>query len=173
MQPIHIRRAIPEDAAVLRDICRTTFYDTYHTQNTKEDMDLYLQHHFTMQEIQQGLQDSLTTFLLAYDGEQLVGYSKLFESNPTVQLRESNMLEIARIYAVKEAIGKGVGRALMQQVIQTALQKNKEGIWLVVWKKNLRAISFYESFGFKKYGEQTFVLGNDVQYDWVMEKQLL
>jgi len=48
----------------------------------------------------------------------------------------------------------------------------KEIVWLGVWEKNNRAISFYKKWGFEKFGEHSFTLGDDIQNDWLMKKEL-
>ena len=45
-------------------------------------------------------------------------------------------------------------------------------VWLDVWEKNPRAIAFYEKWGFKIVGEQSFQLGADLQHDWLMSRSL-
>jgi ribosomal protein S18 acetylase RimI-like enzyme len=87
-------------------------------------------------------------------------------------LINQSCIEIARIYSAQHAIGKGVGKRLMQTCHEIANQKNKSILWLGVWEKNQRAIDFYAKWGFEKFGEQNFVLGNDVQRDWLMKKSL-
>jgi ribosomal protein S18 acetylase RimI-like enzyme len=83
-----------------------------------------------------------------------------------------NALEIARIYAVREKIGSGVGKAMLEFSIALAEKMKKQIIWLGVWEHNIRAINFYERFGFKKVGEHVFMLGEDAQTDWLMQKEL-
>jgi ribosomal protein S18 acetylase RimI-like enzyme len=48
----------------------------------------------------------------------------------------------------------------------------KQALWLGVWEKNERAINFYHRWGFEKFGEHDFILGDDVQTDWLMKKEL-
>ncbi len=172
MQKIHSRIATIEDAALLADISRTTFYDTYHAYNTKEDMDMFLQEHFSLDIVIAELNNTDNTFLFAYDNEQLCGYVKLSESKAQDQLKDWSTLEIARIYSIKEKIGKGIGKILIEESISIAIQKNKQMIWLGVWKQNPRAIVFYQKNGFEIFGEQDFVLGKDVQQDWLMKRSL-
>jgi nucleoside-diphosphate-sugar epimerase len=43
-------------------------------------------------------------------------------------------------------------------------------VWLGVWKENAKALAFYTSFGFRIFGETDFILGNDLQKDWLMCK---
>jgi len=43
-------------------------------------------------------------------------------------------------------------------------------VWLGVWERNPRAISFYKKFGFIEVGDHVFPLGNDPQRDIVMAR---
>lgn len=81
-------------------------------------------------------------------------------------------IEIARIYATTNSIGKGVGKALMQESIKMATEKKKQVVWLGVWEKNQRAIEFYTRWGFEKFSTHIFMLGDDPQTDWLMKKEL-
>ena len=82
------------------------------------------------------------------------------------------MLEIARLYVLKDFIGQKVGAALMKECISIAKGKGKQSIWLGVWEKNQRAIDFYSRWGFEKFSECDFLLGDDMQKDWLMKKEL-
>ena len=81
-------------------------------------------------------------------------------------------IELERIYAQKQLIGKGVGSALMNACLDHAARHSFESVWLGVWERNERAISFYERFGFKAVGETTFLIGTDLQRDVVFELRL-
>jgi ribosomal protein S18 acetylase RimI-like enzyme len=82
-------------------------------------------------------------------------------------------MEIARIYAVSSSIGKGVGSQLMTECLRAARERGKQLVWLGVWEKNERAIQFYTRWGFEKFGEHVFMLGNDAQTDFLMKKLLV
>ena len=60
----------------------------------------------------------------------------------------------------------------MEASINVAREKGKEVVWLGVWERNQRAIDFYKSWGFEKFGECDFLRGDDLQHDWLMKKQL-
>jgi ribosomal protein S18 acetylase RimI-like enzyme len=81
-------------------------------------------------------------------------------------------MEVARFYARKNFHGKGVGKAMMEACITHAKAFERQWLWLVVWKQNPRGIQFYQSAGFSICAEAIFVLGEDVQHDWVMKKSL-
>jgi len=169
---LSIRYAIKEDAALIADISRQTFYETFAADNTKEDMDKFLGQQFTKGRLMLEVGSPENIFLLVYNDNEVAGYVKLRESKAPASLGNNNAMEIARIYAMGNMIGKGVGKVLMQASIDVAIEKNKEALWLGVWEKNQRAIDFYTKWGFEKFDETHFLLGNDVQRDWLMRKHL-
>jgi len=167
-----LREATKQDAALIADLSQQTFFETFAADNSKEDMHKFLNEQFTrgkllLEVMQQDLQ-----FFLAYAGSEIAGYVKLRQGKQPASLGKAKALEIARLYAVKTMIGKGVGKGLMQKSLDIAKAKNKEVIWLGVWEKNQRAIDFYQNWGFEKFDEQDFLLGNDLQIDWLMKKLL-
>jgi ribosomal protein S18 acetylase RimI-like enzyme len=135
-------------------------------------MNKFLSEQFTREALIKEVNSKDNVFLLAYDQEEPVGYVRLRENNNPPSLGSTNALELARIYATSSSIGKGVGKALMQKCIELAERGKKDFIWLGVWEKNQRAIDFYTKWGFEKFDDHDFVLGNDVQKDWLMKKKI-
>jgi diamine N-acetyltransferase len=169
---ITIHNATPSDAENIAVLSRQTFYDTFAAVNTKEDMDKFMNESFSMKALINEVNAAENIFITAFMEEELVGYAKLTESKNPPELEDVNAIEIGRIYAAQKTIGFGVGKALMEKCIQLATENNKQLIWLGVWEHNQRAISFYHKFGFEKFGEHEFVLGNDVQTDWLMKRTI-
>lgn len=169
---ILIRLAGEEDAELIADISRQTFYETFAAQNSKENMDMHMAQYYAREKIAEELADPLCIFFLAYDGDRLAGYAKLNEHVKEESRSLDNPIEIERIYSIKEMIGKRVGKKLMEKCIGIAKEKNKKVIWLGVWETNNRAIEFYKQWGFEKFGEHNFPVGLDPQTDWLMKKEL-
>jgi diamine N-acetyltransferase len=167
-----LRQATKEDAALIADISRQTFYDSFAADNTEENMTKFLNEQFTKGRLMLEVGAPGNTFFLAYDAQNVAGYIKLREGKKAEDLHPSTSIEIARLYVLKEYIGKGLGKILMQAALNEAREKQKEWIWLGVWEHNLRAIQFYTAWGFQKFGECDFLLGDDVQHDWLMKKNL-
>jgi ribosomal protein S18 acetylase RimI-like enzyme len=168
-----LRYATKEDAALIADISRQTFYDTFAADNTEVDMAKFLNEQFTKGRLMREVGSPENIFMLAYSDDAVAGYVKLREGKKPKELVNAQSLEIARIYVVKNFIGKGVGKLLMQASFDIAKQKEKNVIWLGVWEKNKKAIDFYTSWGFEKFGECDFLLGDDLQRDWLMKKEIL
>jgi ribosomal protein S18 acetylase RimI-like enzyme len=169
MSLITIRYATPADAELIADMSRTSFYETFAKDNTKEDMDIFMSEQFGKEELMQEVLNAEGIFILAYDNEEPVGYARLRVKN---NLAHEQAIEIARIYALGKAIGKGVGKALMLECINKANELQMKSIWLGVWEKNERALAFYERWGFERFGEHQFLLGTDLQTDWLLKKLL-
>lgn len=164
---IEIRTAGKKDAALIADLSRKTFYDTFAPHNTAADMEKFMAEQFTGEKLMAEVGTPENTFLLANVAEKPAGYACLREWKG-----DPAKIEIARLYADVEFIGKGIGKALMQACIGLAEQRGKKTVTLGVWDKNERAIAFYAAWGFEKVGQHDFVLGSDVQQDWIMQKQL-
>lgn len=159
------------DGDLIAKMSRETFYDTFVEQNTKEDMDKFMNEQFTYEKLVAEVGAPHNIFLIAEHEGKPAGYARLRENPDDISSVQS--LEIARIYALKSMIGKGVGQALMSNILEIGKQMDKKFLWLGVWEKNLRAIEFYKKWGFQKFGQHDFVLGNDVQTDWMMRKEIL
>ena len=170
MITVHI--ATLKDAELIADMSRQTFNDSFAKENSKEDMDKFMNEQFTKESLMKEVGAEQNLFLLAYEGDEPVGYVRMRENNIPPELGTDRAIEVARIYAVQTAIGKGVGSVLMQKCIDIARGKNHHTIWLGVWEHNQRAIDFYTRWGFEKFADHDFILGNDVQKDWLMKKIL-
>ena len=165
-----VRPATSADALPVTLLSRQSFHDTFAAFNTKEDMDLFMADSFSEEKLLSEFDEPAHLFLVAEENNALLGYAKLVKDATHDGLLPPPAIEISRIYAAKTAIGKGVGKALMQACLQTAKDQHYSTIWLGVWEKNERAIAFYQQFGFKKFAEHPFVLGHDVQTDWLMKR---
>jgi diamine N-acetyltransferase len=172
MITITLRFATEKDAELIADLSRETFYQTFAVENSKEDMDKFMNEQFTREALIKEVTTPGNIFLLALEDDVPAGYARLRENNNPPELKGSHAIELARIYAVSNAIGKGTGSALMQKCIEVAREKKYAILWLGVWEHNQRAIRFYTKWGFEKFATHLFVLGNDRQTDWLMKKNL-
>ena len=166
---LQIEQVTQDDLIDLVKISRKTFFDTFQNHNTVEDMQLFLDSTFVPEALQIEMNVLTNFFFLARQQHSVVGYLKL-STAPIEGLNEKEVLEISRIYVDKTKIGSGVGKAIMEFSIDYAKKLNKKIVFLGVWEHNQRGIDFYTKFGFEKFGEHKFLLGNDLQTDWLMKK---
>lgn len=169
---ITIRKITLSDIEQLQEIGRKTFYETFSLNNTEENMKKYLAEGFSNEKLSCELSNENSEFYFALSDNNVIGYLKINSGDTQTELKDENALEIERIYVSKEFHGKKIGQALYEKAIDIARQKKSDYIWLGVWEKNLRALSFYKKNGFVVFGEHIFKLGDDEQLDLMMKLKL-
>jgi ribosomal protein S18 acetylase RimI-like enzyme len=167
-----VRQAGSIDAQLIHQLGNMTFRDAFGIHNTPENMNAYLEKNFALTTIKDELDDPANVFLIADHYDRAVGYAKLRMGKIPPQLANETAIEIERIYAVKEYVGRKVGKKLMEACLRYGREHGFSQVWLGVWEHNMRAITFYEQWGFRKFGAHEFILGRDKQTDWLMAKVL-
>jgi ribosomal protein S18 acetylase RimI-like enzyme len=167
---LNIQPATPEDADIIADMGARTFEAAFGADNSPEDMQRYLFLNFSSARIKEQLSDPATTFLLASKNKRPVGYVVLRVSKNHIAKIGPDAVELVRFYVESDIIGRGYGAALMRACLEKAHKNGHRTIWLGVWEKNQRAIRFYRKWGFTKVGTQEFVLGSDLQRDYVLAR---
>jgi ribosomal protein S18 acetylase RimI-like enzyme len=172
MTDIHIKKVTLDDIGQLQKIGRQTFFETFASGNTEENMKNYLTEGFSIANLTSELKDNNAEFYFATLNDNVIGYLKLNFGQSQTELQDDKALEIERIYVLKEFHGKSVGQLLYNKAMQIASQKSAEYIWLGVWEENPRAINFYKKNGFIEFDKHVFKLGNDEQTDIMMKLKL-
>lgn len=156
----------------LQTIGRQTFYETFHEQNTEENMREYLETAFEEAKLENELKNPNSYFYFAKVNGEAAGYLKLNVLNAQTEEKGEYALEVERIYILESFQGHGIGKLFMEKAVELACELNKQSLWLGVWEKNEKAIGFYEKMGFMKAGEHVFLMGDDAQTDYIMEKHI-
>ncbi|HNI11294.1 MAG TPA: GNAT family N-acetyltransferase, partial [bacterium] len=109
MDKVIIVRAVPEDAEKLTHISRQTFYETFSEQNTKENMQKYLDESFSIERLTDEMHDAHSQFYFAKSGHDIVGYIKINLRPSSAEIKNVYSLEIERIYVRRDFQGKKIG----------------------------------------------------------------
>ncbi len=172
MENTQIKKVTLADIHQLQNIGRQTFFETFSSANTKENMDKYLDEKFSVSTLTAELNDKNSGFYFATLNNNVIGYLKINFGQSQTELKDDNGLEIERIYVLKGFQRKAVGQMLYEKVIQIARQTKTDYVWLGVWEKNQRAINFYTKNGFVEFDKHIFKLGNEKQTDIMMKLNL-
>lgn len=167
-----IREATLSDTNLLSSLGRKTFEDAFAKDNKPENMKAYLQKSFNKKKIIQEITDPDTKFYLAFEEDQPAGYAKLRENAEVKKVLKERAIELERIYVDIGFQGKKVGASLLQTCETHARENGFHWIWLGVWEYNHKAQNFYAKWGFEKFGEHIFQMGDDPQTDWIMKKEV-
>lgn len=167
-----IKKCSLDDILDLQKIYRQTFFETFSEQNSEENMRIFLDKAYSEEKLKSEIEDKESETLLAVENQKILGVLKINTGNAETESGFQNSLEIQRIYVLKEAKGLGIGTAFMNLAEKKARELGVSFIWLGVWEKNFPAQKFYTDKGFRKFSEHDFVLGDDVQTDFLMRKEL-
>jgi diamine N-acetyltransferase len=171
-ESVSIRSCALHDAEAIVSLGIRTFRDTFDEMNTPENMMLYLNKTFTLKKVKEEIQEPGSVFFLAEIEDEPVGYARIRTSEKPDGLEGTSPIEIERLYVDKKYIGQRVGYLLMNTCLHYARDHGHDLLWLGVWEHNERAIAFYEKWGFEKFGDHAFMLGQDAQTDLLMKKNL-
>ena len=81
----------------------------------------------------------------------------------TIPVTGPSPVRLHKLYVSADAIGTGVGAALMRAGIDWATGTGYESMWLGVWEHNHRAMAFYERWGSSRSGPRHSDLGRTIR----------
>ncbi|MCP4688178.1 MAG: GNAT family N-acetyltransferase [Desulfobacterales bacterium] len=177
---ITIRRAGVEDADLLTDLGVKTFMEAFGSRMAASDIRAHVAATYSEERLASELAEPRSIFLIASVageiageigeeiGEEIGGYARMRPDARPDCIEDPAALELVRFYALKKFWGRGLGPVLMKTCRETARREGYSTMWLSSWKQNDRANAFYGKWGFEAVGEQLFVVGEDVQEDFIL-----
>ena len=167
-----IRKLNLNDITELQKLCTKTFYDAYGYANTKENMDNYVLHFFSIEVLKDEIISSTIEYYGWFEQHTLIGYCKLQKGIDENQNKKNASVELARFYVLNTKQSNGIGKKMLHHIFSVLCNMRFEVIWLTVWQENKRAIHFYENNGFICSGTTTFMLGSELNYDFIYKIKL-
>ena len=162
---ITIKKAKASEATVLALLGRLTYIESHgHFIEDKNDLSKYVERAFSVSKIKEDLSQSKNHFYMVYVDNLPVGYAKLVlnAAHECIDSTHSCMLE--RIYILDEFLPLKIGQPFLTFLEDQVKKLHIDTLWLTVYKKNDRAIRFYQKNEFKHVGEYNFLV-NDKGYE--------
>lgn len=167
-----IRPASLEDAPTLAALGAQTFRETFEAICTSEDLANFLAEAYGDAIQRTELSDpSRPAIVLETEGRP-VGFAQLRMGHRESCVTGNRPVELQRIYVLREAHGRGFGAALMEASVEMARAWRADVLWLGVWEHNDRALAFYARHGFREAGDHVFQIGQQVDRDLILVKDL-
>ncbi len=172
MAEIRVEKVTLDKLDVLQKLSIDTFRETFGFDNTEEELQQYLDDNYTLEKLEIDVTDaeSDVRFVLV-DGRE-VGFMKVNWGAAQTEHELENAFEIQRIYILSECQGLGLGKKLFELALDMAKKGGFDWAWLGVWEDNVKAQGFYRKYGFEKFSEHSFEVGDKVDTDWLMRKAL-
>ncbi|RKF84245.1 Spermidine/spermine N-acetyltransferase [Golovinomyces cichoracearum] len=175
---IKLRLADLNDSESIRELAIHTFSITFGYSLSIEDLHSYLANAYSAKSISAEISDPAMTTIVAENSNrptEIIGFAQLLRgsSNKESCLRNiENSVEMHRLYVHPKYHGKSVGTKLIKRLEQNAKDEGFSVIWLGVWEDHPVARDIYERWGYVRVGEHPFRMGDCVQVDWILIKQL-
>ena len=159
----------------LRTLEVETYGDTFGAYISDDDLEDYYQTVLSPEQVQKDLEnpESETYFVLDHD-QEVCGFLKFnWGKAQTESVEMNNAFEIQRIYISQAFQGMGLGKQLFEFALQEARDLGCDWVWLGVWERNFKAQIFYDKYGFEKFAEHDFPVGEGkVDCDWLLKLKL-
>lgn len=167
IQPIKL-----EELSLLQDLAKQTFRETFAHDNTEEELEAFFVDAYNLTTLKEEVTNpDCQHYFLRQDG-QLAGYLKLNQGGAQTEQELDNAFEIQRIYLLQAFQGRGLGKILFEFALEMAEQSSCDWVWLGVWEHNHKAQNFYAKYGFEKFGQHEFAVGDKIDVDWLLKKPL-
>jgi ribosomal protein S18 acetylase RimI-like enzyme len=170
VEGVTLRAALVDDAAEIAAFAERVFVETFGAANTEANMGAYVEKAFTPERLRDEITSADSHVAVAEFANSIIGYARLLEHATGDGERPG--IELVRLYVDSQYHGSGVAGALMDACLAEARRRQQTSMWLGVWEHNPRAQRFYARYGFERVGEQVFLLDDDRQTDWIMERAL-
>ena len=167
---IHFRPATPEDAPAIARLGARSFFETFGHLYDPADLALFLRGHGVAEWEKQLADPDYSVRVGEADG-QLAAYAKVGPPSLPFTPR-GRSVELRQFYILQPWHGSGAAAELMTWVLDEALRRDAEHLYLSVFTDNHRARRFYARYGFIEEGPYKFMVGNHADEDIIMRLEL-
>jgi ribosomal protein S18 acetylase RimI-like enzyme len=163
---IILRKAKEQDIESIRDLASQTWPDAYGEIITAEQISYMLDKMYNKGELISQLQQG-HTFLIAEENGKDLGFAGFSLIDPL-----NNIYKLHKLYVLPQTHGKGVGKLLMNEVVNLVKKAGGKALQLNV-NRNNKATEFYKKAGFEVKETVDLDIGDGFYMnDYVMEKAL-
>jgi len=104
--------------------------------------------------------------------EEIAGFLKVNWGSAQTERELEDAFEIQRLYVLQKFQGFGLGKQLFEFALELAEKNDFSWAWLGVREHNTKAQEFYNRYGFEKFSQHHFMVGQKVDTDWLLKKKL-
>jgi GNAT superfamily N-acetyltransferase len=174
---VHVAVADAADLTELADVAARTFPLACPPSLTPRNIAAFIAENLSAGRFAAYLADPERIVLTAALDGRIIGYAMLIRGvaddrdvQRAVTLRPA--IELSKLYVLPESHGGGASGALMDAALARVAEVGAKSMWLGVNQKNQRAQRFYAKHGFAITGTKTFVVGEQLENDYVMTREL-
>ena len=159
---LRLRTASERDVVLIRELAARIWPDTYRAIISPLQIDYMLGLMYSEKALLNQMKEG-HEFVIVSDGPEPIGFA-------SISMIDKHSYKLHKLYILPGNQGKGVGRFVIEQLINAVIRKGGDRLRLNVNRNNSARI-FYERLGFKQIAEEDIDIGNGYfMNDYVMEK---
>ncbi len=160
-----IRPAGPPDIHTIRSLAHDIWPKAYATMITRAQLEYMLDWMYSPESLQQQMQEGHQFLLVENDSDEALGFAAYRPLSDT-------QWKLEKLYVRVETHGKGLGKMLVENVLQRIRQNGPTHLELQVNRTN-PAVGFYRKMGFEVLREANFDIGNGFwMNDYIMGRSV-
>jgi diamine N-acetyltransferase len=164
-EQLTIRQGDIEDINTIGFLANEIWPKVYDYMISPEQIRYMLRLFYTPESLYRQMLEQHHIFFLAELDDMPVGFA-------SVGKIEEGVFRLHKLYVQPELHGKGVGKALVEAVLDEAFEAGGRKLQLTV-NRNNKSISFYQRLGFNITGEQKLDIGSGyIMDDYIMEREI-
>lgn len=113
----------------------------------------YLSSTFSQENLEKELNDASSSFYFVHNKLEMIGILRIMWESEVDQLPGQSTIKVHRLYLSDKCVGKGIGKLLVNWVIQKGKEMGKSHIWLESMATQRQAVGFYYKMGFATIAE--------------------
>lgn len=174
---IEYRAVTAGDTDALAELGRDSFNDAFAHLYASENLNMFLEKIYAPASIEAEIANPDRLYRVAVMDGELVGYCKLslqtsFTTEIGTSLAGRKIMDLSQLYIRSDVTGQNIGDALTQWALKEARVRQYDDILLSVYAENYRAHRFYARYGFTKYADTYFMVGNHRDEEFLYRLQL-
>lgn len=168
-----LRAANEADFAAISRLATDSFVAKFAELYRPQDLAVFLAENLSEAAIAAELANPDRLYRLAERDGALVGYCKLgLSCGFPDYARGSRVMELKQLYSAPDAIGGGIGSALMDWAMAEFAARGADEAQLSVYSGNEGAHRFYRRYGFVKVADITFKVGEQLDPEFLFARML-
>ncbi len=157
----NVRRATTSDYNEIVSVGRKSVYDAHKGSVPDRILYQFIDASYTVEKIKEELSIPDNVYHVLEHENQVVGFSKILLNEAHKDIDRQDIVKLNRIYLLDDFHGLGLGKVLLNSIVEYAKNEEQAAIWLYTWVGNKRAIKFYERNGFVVAGSHDFHVAED------------
>lgn len=173
MSELALRPATAVDLPALSALATRAFVSKFGHLYSRENLDAFLAESLSEAAFATDLADPSREIRLAERDGKIVAFAKVsFVCGFPEHARGQRAMELKQLYTDPDAIGGGIGSALMDWAMATLGARGADEVQLSVYAENFDAHRFYARYGFERIAYITFRVGNHIDPEFLFARML-